>query len=40
MKIIIIGGAGTIGKKVTTALQNGHEIIRVGAEFSLPKPKK
>src|SRR5258708_20406154 len=32
MKIIIVGGAGTIGKKVTTALQNEHEIVRVGAK--------
>jgi len=31
MKIIIIGAAGTIGKKVTAALEKDHEIIRVGA---------
>ena len=32
MKIIIIGAAGTIGKKVTAALEKDHEIVRVGAK--------
>ena len=30
MKILIIGANGTIGKKVTTALIDKHEIIKVG----------
>lgn len=30
MKILIIGANGTIGKKVTAALINKHEIIKVG----------
>jgi NAD(P)-dependent dehydrogenase (short-subunit alcohol dehydrogenase family) len=32
MKIIIIGAAGTIGKKVTAALEKDHEIVRVGSK--------
>jgi NAD(P)-dependent dehydrogenase (short-subunit alcohol dehydrogenase family) len=32
MKIIIIGASGTIGKHVVKALENDHEIIRVGAK--------
>jgi len=32
MKIIIIGATGTIGKKVTAALEKDHEIVRVGAK--------
>lgn len=32
MKIIIIGATGTIGKKVTTALQKEHEIVSVGTK--------
>lgn len=32
MKIIIIGATGTIGKHVTAALQNGHEIVKVGSK--------
>lgn len=31
MKIIIIGAAGTIGRKVTAALEKEHDIVRVGA---------
>jgi NAD(P)-dependent dehydrogenase (short-subunit alcohol dehydrogenase family) len=31
MKIIIIGAAGTIGRKVTAALEKDHDIVRVGA---------
>lgn len=31
MKIIIIGGTGTIGTAVTKLLQDQHEVIRVGA---------
>jgi NAD(P)-dependent dehydrogenase (short-subunit alcohol dehydrogenase family) len=31
MKIIIVGASGTIGKKVTAALEKEHEIIRVGS---------
>lgn len=32
MKIIIIGASGTIGKHVATALEQEHEIIRVGSK--------
>jgi NAD(P)-dependent dehydrogenase (short-subunit alcohol dehydrogenase family) len=32
MKIIIVGAAGTIGKKVTAHLENAHEIVRVGRQ--------
>ena len=32
MKIIIVGASGTIGKKVAAALENGHEIVRVGSK--------
>lgn len=32
MKIIIIGANGTIGKHVVKALENDHEIIKVGAK--------
>ncbi len=31
MKVIIVGASGRIGSKVTDALSNGHELIRVGA---------
>ncbi|WP_026464264.1 short chain dehydrogenase [Adhaeribacter aquaticus] len=30
MKIIIVGGAGTIGNKVTADLEKDHEVIKVG----------
>ncbi|GAA4333843.1 short chain dehydrogenase [Mucilaginibacter gynuensis] len=32
MKIIIVGAIGTIGKKVTEALQGDHEIITAGSK--------
>ncbi|WP_431200314.1 NAD-dependent epimerase/dehydratase family protein [Mucilaginibacter sp. P19] len=32
MKIIIIGASGTIGKKVTEALQGKNEIITAGSK--------
>lgn len=32
MKIIIVGATGTIGKKVTAALENDHEIVKVGSK--------
>lgn len=32
MKIIIIGGTGTIGTKVAASLEKDHEIIRVGTK--------
>ncbi|RFZ86095.1 short chain dehydrogenase [Mucilaginibacter terrenus] len=32
MKIIIVGASGTIGKHVTAALQNDHEVIKVGSK--------
>lgn len=32
MKIVIVGATGTIGKKVTAALEKGNEIIRVGSK--------
>jgi NAD(P)-dependent dehydrogenase (short-subunit alcohol dehydrogenase family) len=31
MKILIIGATGTIGKHVTAALQNNHEVIKAGS---------
>ncbi|SDD26440.1 NAD(P)-dependent dehydrogenase, short-chain alcohol dehydrogenase family [Mucilaginibacter pineti] len=31
MKIIIIGATGTIGKHITKALQQDHEVIKVGS---------
>ncbi len=31
MKIIIVGASGTLGKKVTAALEKEHEIIKVGS---------
>ncbi|WP_316762281.1 short chain dehydrogenase [Pedobacter aquatilis] len=31
MKIIVIGGTGTIGKRIVADLENDHEIIVVGA---------
>jgi NAD(P)-dependent dehydrogenase (short-subunit alcohol dehydrogenase family) len=30
MKIVIVGGTGTIGSAVATALQGRHEVVRVG----------
>lgn len=31
MKIIVVGGAGTIGRKLVPALQsNGHEVVTAG----------
>jgi NAD(P)-dependent dehydrogenase (short-subunit alcohol dehydrogenase family) len=30
MKIIVIGAAGTIGQKIVAAIEDGHEIIKVG----------
>ena len=30
MKIIIVGATGTLGKKVSFAFSQNHEIIRVG----------
>lgn len=32
MKIIIVGASGTIGKRVASALEKDHEIIKVGAK--------
>ncbi|MBN9298808.1 MAG: short chain dehydrogenase [Filimonas sp.] len=32
MKIVIIGGTGTIGKKVSALLEKDHEIIRAGSK--------
>jgi NAD(P)-dependent dehydrogenase (short-subunit alcohol dehydrogenase family) len=32
MKIIIVGASGTIGKKVTTALKDKHEVITAGSK--------
>lgn len=32
MKIVVIGGTGTIGKPVVAALQGRHEIIKVGSK--------
>ena len=32
MKIIIVGASGTIGKKVTAALENDHELVKVGSK--------
>ncbi|WP_324670800.1 short chain dehydrogenase [Hymenobacter sp. GOD-10R] len=32
MKIIIVGATGTIGKKVTAALENDHELVKVGSK--------
>jgi NAD(P)-dependent dehydrogenase (short-subunit alcohol dehydrogenase family) len=32
MRIIIIGASGTIGKKITAALEKDHDIVRVGAK--------
>ncbi|HWD87145.1 MAG TPA: short chain dehydrogenase [Mucilaginibacter sp.] len=34
MKILIIGATGTIGKHITTALQNDHEVIKAGSKSS------
>ena len=34
MKILIIGATGTIGKHVTAALQNDHEVIKAGSKNS------
>jgi NAD(P)-dependent dehydrogenase (short-subunit alcohol dehydrogenase family) len=34
MKILIIGATGTIGKHVTAALQNDHEVIKAGLKNS------
>ncbi|HLZ87084.1 MAG TPA: short chain dehydrogenase [Puia sp.] len=32
MKIILIGASGTIGKKIATAVEKDHELIRVGSK--------
>ncbi|MDB5249315.1 MAG: short-chain dehydrogenase/reductase [Segetibacter sp.] len=32
MKIIIVGASGTIGRKVTAALEGQHELIKVGSK--------
>ncbi|MEO6149336.1 MAG: short chain dehydrogenase [Mucilaginibacter sp.] len=32
MKILIVGGTGTIGKKVAAALQGDHEVITAGSK--------
>jgi NAD(P)-dependent dehydrogenase (short-subunit alcohol dehydrogenase family) len=32
MKILIIGATGTIGKHITAALQNDHEVIKAGSK--------
>ena len=32
MKIIIVGGTGTIGRKVSVALEKEHEVIKVGSK--------
>lgn len=32
MKIVIVGGTGTIGKKVSALLEKDHEIIRAGSK--------
>lgn len=32
MKIIIVGGTGTIGKQVASSLKDNHEIVRVGTK--------
>ena len=32
MKIILVGATGTIGKKVTAALENDHELVKVGSK--------
>lgn len=32
MKIIIVGASGTIGKRVASALEKDHEIIKVGSK--------
>jgi NAD(P)-dependent dehydrogenase (short-subunit alcohol dehydrogenase family) len=32
MKILIVGATGTIGKHVTAALQNDHEVIKAGSK--------
>jgi NAD(P)-dependent dehydrogenase (short-subunit alcohol dehydrogenase family) len=34
MKILIIGATGTIGKHITAALQNDHEVIKAGSKSS------
>jgi len=32
MKIIIVGGTGTIGKYITAALDKDHEVIVAGSK--------
>jgi NAD(P)-dependent dehydrogenase (short-subunit alcohol dehydrogenase family) len=32
MKIIIVGATGTLGKKITKALEINHEVLRVGSK--------
>ncbi len=32
MKIIIVGGTGTLGKKITEALEKDHQLIKVGSK--------
>ena len=32
MKIVVVGATGTVGKAVVAALQDRHEIIKVGSK--------
>jgi NAD(P)-dependent dehydrogenase (short-subunit alcohol dehydrogenase family) len=32
MKIIIVGGTGTLGKKISAALEKDHEVIKAGSK--------